>query len=571
MLDLRKYDSVGAALRDALDRWPNEVCLIEADRDREKARLTYRQFKEAALPLAAAFEERGFRAGDRAAIIMTNQSKWLISAYAIFYVGGVLVPLDYKLTAREHLALLAHSKAGMLVIEYPLWRAILQSEGGNEHRIGTVLVTEAPPTADLGGALRWEEFQASAARQPEFVPRARSDWACIVYSSGTGGRPKGCVMTHENYLEQCRALTALYPFWPGVHYLSILPTNHAIDFMVGFFGAFTCGATVVHLRTLRPEYVREAFTRYKITYMTLVPLVLKNLQKGLQARFDELPAGKRKVLNALVAANRALTKRRPKIWLSRRLLGQVHAAFGGELRALFVGGAFAEPAVLQFFYDLGIPVANAYGLTEAGTAVTVNDFRPFRADTVGRPLPGMEVRIANPAEDGVGEVAVRSKTIMSHYLDDPELTAKTIVNGWLMTGDLGRLDSAGHLQLFGRKKNMIVTAEGKNIYPEDIEAVFEGLPVKEFCVFAANYIWPARTMLGEQLLIVLHPEQGKPVDDAIHAELNARNQKLLNYKRISGYVVWDRDFPLTASMKIKRVDLAQQVGALDRDAVVVSL
>jgi long-chain acyl-CoA synthetase len=571
MLDLRKYDSVGAALRDALDRWPNEVCLIEADRDREKARLTYRQFKEAALPLAAAFEERGLRAGDRAAIIMMNQSKWLISAYAIFHAGGVLVPLDYKLTAREHLALVAHSKASVLVIEYPLWRAILQSEGGSGHRIGTVLVTEAPPTADLGGALRWEEFQASAQRQPEFVQRVRSDWACIVYSSGTGGRPKGCVMTHENYLEQCRALTALYPFWPGVRYLSILPTNHAIDFMVGFFGAFTCGATVVHLRTLRPDYVREAFTRYKITYMTLVPLVLKNLQKGLQARFDELPAGKRKVLNALVAANHALTKRRPKVWLSRLLLGQVHAAFGGELRTLFVGGAFTEPAVLQFFYDLGIPVANAYGLTEAGTAVTVNDFRPFRADTVGRPLPGMEVRIVNPAEDGVGEVAVRSKTIMSHYLGDPELTAETLVNGWLMTGDLGRLDSAGHLQLFGRKKNMIVTAEGKNIYPEDIEAVFEGLPVKEFCIFAANYIWPARTMLGEQLLIVLHTEQGTPVGDAIRAELNARNQKLLNYKRISGYVVWDRDFPLTASMKIKRVDLAQQVGALDRDAVVVSL
>ena len=423
MLDLRKYDSVGAALRDALDRWPSEVCLIESDRDREKARLTYRQFKEAAEPLAAALQSLGFHEGDRAAIIMTNQSKWLISAYAIFYAGGILVPLDYKLTAREHLALLAHSKAGVLVVEYPLWRAISQSEVFGEHHVGTVLVTEAPAGAELAGALRWEEFQASTKGAPVFVPRKRPDWACIVYSSGTGGSPKGCVMTHENYLEQCRALTSLYPFWPGVRYLSILPTNHAIDFMVGFFGAFTCGATVVHLRTLRPEYVREAFTRYKITYMTLVPLVLKNLQKGLQTRFDELPSGKRKVLNALIAVNRKLTKNRPRTWLSRRLLGQVHAAFGGELRALFVGGAFTEPAVLQFFYDLGIPVANAYGLTEAGTAVTVNDFRPFRADTVGKPLPGMEVRIVNPAQDGIGEVAIRSKTVMSHYLDDPEQTA----------------------------------------------------------------------------------------------------------------------------------------------------
>ena len=121
----------------------------------------------------------------------------------------------------------------------------------------------------------------------------------------------------------------------------------------------------------------------------------------------------------------------------------------------------------------------------------------------------MEIRIASPDADGIGEVAVRSKTVMSHYLDDPELTAETIVDGWLMTGDLGRIDATGHLQLFGRKKNMIVTAEGKNIYPEDIENAFEGLPVKEFCIFAANYLWPQRTMVGEQLVLVLHPESGR--------------------------------------------------------------
>ena len=165
---------------------------------------------------------------------MTNQSKWLISAYAIFYRGGVLVPLDYKLTPREQLALLAHSKAEVLIVEYHLWRAITQSAEFPALCARTVLVSEAPPNADLAGAKRWEEFRDS--REPEFVARKRSDPACIVYSSGTTGRPKGCVLTHENYLEQCIALTSLYPFWPGVRYLSILPTNHAIDFMVGFIG-----------------------------------------------------------------------------------------------------------------------------------------------------------------------------------------------------------------------------------------------------------------------------------------------------------------------------------------------
>lgn len=563
MLDLSKYQSIGAALKDALEHFSNEVCLIEADREREKERLTYLEFKARAHPLAKALQDAGFVAGDRASIIMTNQSKWLISAYAIFYTGSVLVPLDYKLTPDEQWQLLKHSGAKVLVTEYPIWRQLsVAASRVAASNVTTVLVTEAPKNAELAGAHRWEEFQGSG--EPAFVTRTRKDVACIVYSSGTGGRPKGCMMTHENYLEQCVALTSIYSFSPGMRYLSILPTNHAIDFMVGFFGPFICGAAVVHLRTLRPEYVREAFSKYKITYVSLVPLVLKNLQKGLQGRFDELPPGKRRIFNALVSINKALTKSRPRLGLSRRLLKRVHEPFGGELRTIIVGGAFTEPQTLQFFYDLGIPVANGYGLTEAGTAITVNDLKPFRADTVGKPLPGMEVRIVNANADGIGEVSVRSKTIMSGYLNEPELTAETIVDGWLMTGDLGLFDSAGHLQLFGRKKNMIVTEEGKNIYPEDIEAVFDSLAVKEFCVFAANYIWPQRSMVGEQLLLALHLEPGQTYTEELRRDISTRNNKLLNYKRIHGVVLFDQDFPRTASLKIKRNVLAEQLAKLDR-------
>src|SRR6266849_2922164 len=553
MPDLSKYHSVGAALRDALDHFAEEVCLIESDRGREKERLTYREFKERAHPLARALQDAGFAAGELAGIIMTNQSKWLISAYGIFFTGGVLVPLDYKLTPDEHWQLLKHSGASVLITEYPIWRQLSASPGrALATKVRSILVTEAPPNADLAGAQRWEEFRGTG--EPVFVPRQRKDTASIVYSSGTGGRPKGCMMTQENYLEQCVALTSIYPFWPGVRYLSILPTNHAIDFMVGFFGPFTCGATVVHLRTLRPEYVREAFPKYKITYVSLVPLVLKNLQKGLQARFDALPPAKRKIFNALVAINKALTKGRPRPGISRRLLKQVHEAFGGELRAIIVGGAFTEPRTLQFFYDLGIPVANGYGLTEAGTAITVNDLKPFRADTVGKPLPGMEVRIMNPAADGVGEVSVRSKTVMSGYLSAPELTAETIVDGLLMTG---------------RKKNMVVTEEGKNIYPEDVEAVFETLPVKEFCVFAANYIWPKRSMTGERLVLVIHLDPGQQYGEELRQDISARNNRLLNYKRIHGVVVLDEDFPRTASLKIKRNVLAERLASLDSASAIL--
>ena len=572
MLNLDQYTCLGAALREALDRWPNETCLIESDRDKEKTRLTYSDFKEMALPLARALEDAEFSPGDRAAIIMTNQSKWLISAYAIFHEGGVLVPLDYKLTAAEHLQLLAHSKAKFLVIEYYLWRAIMHASGFNDRKVQTVLVTEAPPAADLAGAFRWEEYRRKG--DPVFVPRQREDVACIVYSSGTGGNPKGCVLTHENYLEQCKALITLFPFWPGVRYLSILPTNHAIDFMVGFIGPFMCGACVVHLRTLRPEYVRDAFVRYKITHVSLVPMVLKNLERGLKAKFEALSKPKRFVLERSIAVNKFFTGWRPDVRLSRVMLRQVHKAFGGELRAMFTGGAFMEPSTLQFFYDLGVPVANGYGLTEAGTVLTLNDLKPFRADTVGKPLPGVELRVLNPDAEGIGEVAAMGKTVMSHYLDDPELTAETIVDGWLLTGDLGRFDSRGHLQLFGRKKNMIVTEGGKNIYPEDIETAFDGLPVKEYCVFAANYIWPAKTLGHEMLILVLRLESGQEgqvsdFSEQLKQEIIARNRRLPDFKRVGGCLVWEKDFPRTAAMKVKRLVLAEEIRkTLSRAAVV---
>jgi long-chain acyl-CoA synthetase len=567
MLDLREFHCLGAALQAALDRWPDEMCLIEADRDREKARFTYRQFKESALPLARALQDAGFANGTRAAIIMTNQSKWLISAYAIFFCGGVLVPVDYKLTPAEQIQLLAHSKSEFLVAEYHAWRAITQAPNFKSLSARTVLVAEAPANAELAEGKIWEEFRSTG--EPRFVPRERRDPACIVYSSGTAGRPKGCVLTHENYLEQCMAVTPIFPFRPGARYLSIIPTNHAIDFMGGFIMPFTGGGTVVHLRTLRPEFIRDAFTRYQITYMAVVPLILTNLQRGLRERFASLSPFKRRVLDGLITINAAMTRSRPRLGLSRLLLKDIHQAFGGGLRALLVGGAFTEPATIAFFHDLGIPIYNGYGCTEACTAITLNDQKPFRPETVGPPVRGMEIRTRNPDAESIGEVLVRSKTVMSHYLDDPEMTAETIVDGWLITGDLGRIDASGHLQLFGRKKNMIVTEEGKNIYPEDVESAFEGIAATEFCVFAANYLWPARTMTGEQLVIAIHPQLGHAIDDKLVASIADRNRRLLNYKRVSGYLAWDADFPRTASLKIKRPDLAEQIRAkLGRESVV---
>lgn len=538
-MDLSRHASLQSALAEAFEAHAGRLCLVEADRDRERVRLTYAEVRDAAAALAGWLAACGTR---RAAILMTNQSKWHVAACAVFRIGGELVPLDPKLSPAEIAELLRHSEADTLFVEHHLWRTLDYT--------GQAIVTEAPPSMDLRGAARFEECRGAP---PPPVARGRADVACIVYSSGTGGTPKGCRLTHDNYLEQCAALLRLYRFDPGDRYLSILPTNHAIDFMVGFFGPYTCGATVIHLRTLRPEFVREAFTRYGIAYMALVPLVLSNLEKGLRERIAALPSWKRRLVSLVTRFGS------PRI--ARLLLRGIQRGFGGRLKALFVGGAFSEPATLRYFRDLGIEVANGYGLTEAGTVVTLNDGAAFREETVGRPLAGTEVRITGAGADGIGEVEVRGRTVMAGYLKDPERTEETIVDGWLRTGDQGRLEPSGHLRLFGRRKNMIVTAGGKNVYPEDIENAFQGMPVAEYCIFAAHRLWPGR---DERLLLVVRPDRGVPFEQ----ELARRNRALPDYKRVAGYLVWQSDFPRTASMKIKRDLLAAAVGAAGPGGVV---
>jgi long-chain acyl-CoA synthetase len=503
---------------------------------------------------------------------MQNQWKWIATAIGAFWAGATLVPLDYKLTAKEQLELLAHSRARVLVTEHHTWKELVAEPRRDVLEDVLVIVTEAPGTAgadELGRALRWE---ASFEGELRHVERTREDVACIVYSSGTGGAPKGCMLTHDSYLEQAQILGRLYPIGENDRYFSVIPTNHAIDFMVGFLLPLYFGAAIVHQRTLRPQFLRATMKSYGITHMSLVPTILKALERRIRDRLDDLPGWQRRLIDGLTAVNETLTKREPNHALSRRLLKPIHDEFGGKLKLMFCGGAFVDRASAEFFYRLGLPVVIGYGLTEASTVVSVNDLKPFRGDTVGPPVPGVEVEIRDKSDAGIGEVWVRGRTVMKAYLDEPELTSETIVDGWLRTGDLGTIDAAGHLKLVGRKKNMIVTEGGKNVYPEDIEAAFEDVDdCEEQCVFAADYLWPSGRLTGERLVVVLRPKDEKPSQRMLE-QLRARNRKLPGHKRVAGYVVWDDEFPRTASLKLKRNILRDQIAArLDRESHLVEL
>jgi long-chain acyl-CoA synthetase len=561
MLDLSRMDCLGAALRDAVIKYKPNTALLEAQRLRENARFSYRELQTEAERISSLLAEAGFEPGDRCAILMSNQARWVISAYGALWAGAVLVPLDYKLTAAEQLALLRHAEPKALITEYGIWQSLEREreKSGQPAQASAVrvIVSEPPTGAQLGAAVAWQ----TPARGPfHYVPRKRDDLASIVYSSGTGGTPKGCMLTHDNYLQQAEVLGTMFPMQESDVYFSVLPTNHAIDFMCGVIIPFLYGGAVAHQRTLRPEFLSPTMQRYGVTHIALVPRILKALRERIEENLAEQPEWQQTAIRALTQLNDLATLREPKPWLSRTLLKPIHDRFGGRLRVIIAGGAFVDPDLASYFYRLGLPVVIGYGLTETVTVLTCNDLKPFRPDTVGRPITGVELRLRDPDEHGVGEVCARSRSIMRGYFKADALTAEVIEDGWFRTGDLGVIDASGHLHILGRKKNMIVTSGGKNVYPEDVESAFDAVPCEELCVFSERFVWPQLARGGEGLCVALRPKPELGVDAALDA-IRAANHKLVDWKRVRSYVVAAAEFPKTASMKVKREQLAAALRA----------
>lgn len=565
---LERYPSLGPALADAAHAHRSNGFLVETDRGRVVTERTFRAAAAEVGALAGWLAARGLRAGDRLAIAMHNGPRWLEGALAAIGLGCVLVPLDARAEGPELARLLAHCHARTLLTDGPVWRKLRDQPG-----LALALALVHQPLGDPAPGLAWDAALADA-RPSAWAPVAveRDAPATIVYSSGTtGGRPKGCVLTHGNYLAQLEALATLYPLAEDDVYLSVLPANHAIDFMCGFLVPALCGARVVHLRTLRPEWITAACRDHGVTHLSAVPALLQALERRLRERLDGATGLAASGLRGARALNAWLTRDRPREAISRALLRPVHEALGGRVARIFAGGAFVPRGTARFLYDLGLPVAIGYGLTEACAVLTVNDLQPFRDDSVGLPLPGTTVRIDGRGPDGVGEVVVRGPQVFQGYLDDEALTREALVDGWLRTGDLGVIDAAGHLRLVGRKKHMVVTPGGKNVYPEDVEGRFDGLPdVEEHAVVAAHAVWPARPGEDERLLLVVRP-RGEAAGAGLQAEAARRARALADYQRPAGLLVTDAAMPRTTSLKLRRDALCQELAGRARPQDVKAL
>lgn len=556
MIHAARHASLGSLLDDAFVTYPSDLATIEATRDREIARLRYADFGAAARRLAGHLASEGIGPDDRVGIVMGNGTRWLLAATAILWRGAVIVPLDPRLTPEEQATLLQHAGVRALIAE--------ASRAAKLPWVPDLRWLADARDADLGEHVHALAYDGGTHDEVEPLPRTRDDLACLIYTSGTGGTPKACRMPHRAYLAQYDALAATFSWQRGDRYLSILPSNHAIDFMCGYIASFATGTTVVHQTAIRPGVLLDTMRRYRPTQMAVVPLVLEAFDRAIDAQRAEATPERQRLFDGLVRLNARVGAIRPRPEVSRWLLKPVHDAFGGRLRVLFCGGAFTPPALARRFADLGLPVAIGYGLTEACTVVTVNDLHPVRDDTVGAPVPGVSVRIDAPDAEGVGAVQVQGDTVFTGYDGEPEATAAAFTeDGWLRTGDLGWIDAAGHLHLVGRARNMVVTAEGKNVLPEDVEQHLHDVPCEHLTVMAEDYVWPRRGLTGERLIAIV--TAGDRPRDAVRDALRTSIRRLPPHKRPAGVLWWDDAPPLTATFKVRRPAFATHLrDAADR-------
>ena len=408
----------------------------------------------------------GVRSGERVVLMAPNSLDWAIMDFAILSIGAITVPLYPTFSPREIHYVLGDSGAGLILLESAReWRHI-QSWGVPSDRI---LLRDANAAQEVGlghwGALEGED---ASLRDVELKERLtalqRQQTATIVYTSGTTGWPKGVMLSHGNILSNIEGFVPLVPLHAGQRLLSILPLSHIFERGTGHFGAYLLGLEVAYAE--RPDTVLRDMETAHPDIVVAVPRVFQLLYSRVRRNIEDRPG----LLGRFLRRGAGLDPQgRPAArWqrsLTRRLLiRNLRKKLGGRLRFFVSGGAPLDAEIARFFIELGLPVIEGYGMTEASPVIAANPLEAIRPGTVGQFLPNLEGRIAAD-----GEILVRGPSIMQGYWNNESATREALVNGWLHTGDVGNLDSDGYLHISDRKKDLIVNSAGENIPPQKIE------------------------------------------------------------------------------------------------------
>ena len=480
----------------------------------------YRQLWEASGQVAHWLQQQGVGKGDRVLLWGPNTPQWVMAFFGVVRAGAVAVPLDVR-SAPDFVSRVSRLTEPSLA---------LASRRSNTTPIGEV------PVAHLEDL---DQRVAGCPREPAPVDVGPDDLAEIMFTSGTTGDPKGVMLTHRNVVSNARAVSTIFVGRETDRILSLLPLSHMLEQCGGMLVPLLSGARIIYPVSRQPTFLFKAFQENKISLLLLVPQGLQLLMNGIEREVER--QGKSGVWEKLhnIAPKLPMAAR-------RRLFGAVHRRFGGGLRCVFSGGSFLDPILARKWENLGIPIVEGYGATEASPVVTFNPVSERVLGSVGKNLPGQKVRIA---EDG--EVLAAGPNITPGYWRNQQATDDSFEGEWYKTGDLGHLDEAGRLYLRGRKKDLIVLANGQNVYPEDIEQQLAAHPQVTDGVVVGM---PGDTVGAETVhAVLLLDADGAKRPDIIRAIIEDVNSKLADHQRIASHSVWpDEDFPRTHTLKVKK-------------------
>ncbi len=514
--------------------------------------ISFSELRRKVEALGTAFLEMGFDRGDRIAILSENRIGWAVTYLAAVTSGLVAVPIDKELKEHDIRHILAFSGARLLMTSSAFVRLVRDERAGLRDLQAVVSLDGQEPDADAGIeqllALGFQRLEEGDRRwlQRTVTP---ADTAALIFTSGTTGAAKAVLLSHGGIAANIVGVSSHVSIGHQDVLLSVLPLHHTYECTAGFLTALYQGAAVYYAEGLRriADNLRES----RATVMLGVPALFESMYRRLEAGIQERGARKFALAKGLAGIGRRLG-----LDLRRRLFAPIHERFGGRLRLLISGGAAINPEVSRGFRRLGIEFIQGYGMTEYSPIIAVNRVDRYCDESVGLPLPGTTVEIID------GEIVVQGPCMMQGYYRNEAATRETIRDGRLFTGDLGYFDRSGFLHLSGRRKSVIVTPNGKNVYPEEIEALLNDSPyILESLVWGGPDPDPALTEVQAILvpdLTAFDREFGPVVfedarvSEVIAAEVKRVNQMLAGYKRVKKFTLRREEFEKTTTRKVKR-------------------
>ncbi|WP_337872950.1 AMP-binding protein [Ignavibacterium sp.] len=563
LYDVPKISSIQDMLFRSAKEYPDKLALEDLT-DYPIPKVTYKELRDFVFRFGKALNEIGLKERDHIAVIGENRVQWGITYLTAMTFNLVIVPIDKNLTTNEILNIIHESDAAAIVFSNTFKETLLEKKSSLLKLKYLISMDDEKSSDEIFSMTELIEKQnAYVSKLPEIDP---TEMAEIIFTSGSLGRAKGVMLSQKNLAANLMAMTSMIKIVPEDRFLSVLPIHHTYECTCGFLCPLYAGASAHYARSLKT--VVDDLQKVNATILLGVPLLydkmFKRIYKGIQE--DKV---KSKIVPPLVK----LTNIADAVgWKSAKkiVFSELHKRFGGSIRLFIAGGAAPDPKVAKGLREFGFNFVQGYGLTETAPIVALNRLYAFKDNAAGLPLPGVEIKINNPDSDGVGEIFVRGDNVMLGYYKNPKLTQEAFENGWFKTGDLGYFDEDGFLHIAGRKKNVIIASNGKNVFPEEIEDLLNRSPFIQECmvygeqdekhdeVIAAQIVTDAEAFIeySEKNNAQITPEL---VNSIISEEIKKVNKELANYKQIRKFYIRDTEFEKTTTQKIKRYLVKQPV------------